>query len=170
MSHYFEDLEIGAVVELGSHTFTRAEIVDFATRYDPQPFHLEEAAGARSLFGAMSASGWHTAAIWVRHMVDARNRDADIMRFRNERPARYGPSPGFEKLRWLKPVLVGDTVRFTTMVAEKLDWSSRLDVGLVHYHNEGYNQGGSLVFSIVSKMLVERRDPLQPAATGGIAP
>lgn len=160
MSFYFEDLVVGAVVELGSHLFTCEEIIDFARRYDPQPFHLDEAAGARSLFGALSASGWHTTAIWVRHMVDARNREGELMRFRGERPARYGPSPGFEQLRWLKPVLAGDTIRFTTQVAEKRDWASRPEVGLVQYQNYGYNQHGELVFSILSKMLVERHKPL----------
>lgn len=159
MSFYFEDLVIGAVVDLGSHVFSREEIVDFARRYDPQPFHLDEAAAAQSLFGGLSASGWHTTAIWVRHMVDSRNREAELMRFRGERPARYGPSPGFEQLRWLKPVLAGDMVRFTTEVIEKRDWASRPEVGLVHYQNYGYNRNGDPVFSILSKMLVERRNP-----------
>src|SRR5262245_29316487 len=110
MSAYFEDLAIGPVIALGSHTFTREEIIDFARKYDPQPFHLDDEAGARSLFGGLSASGWHTSAIWLRCMIDYRNRQADLMRFRGERPARYGPSPGFENIRWLKPVLVGDTL------------------------------------------------------------
>lgn len=166
MSFYFEDLVVGAVVELGSHVFAREEIVDFARRYDPQPFHLDDAAGSASLFGGLAASGWHTTAVWLRHMVDARNREADMMRLRGERPARYGPSPGFEQLKWVKPVFPGDAIRFTTCVAAKLDWRSRVDVGLVHFENNGYNQGGDLVFSLVSKMLVERRTPRaeQPAA------
>lgn len=166
MSHYFEDLVVGAVVELGSHVFARDEIVDFARRYDPQPFHLDDAAGEASLFGGLAASGWHTTAVWLRHMVDARNREADLMRLRGDRPARYGPSPGFEQLKWVKPVFPGDTIRFTTCVAAKLDWRSRFDVGLVHFLNNGYKQDGDLGFSLVSKMLVERRIPLagSPAA------
>lgn len=159
MSSYFEDLEIGAGIVLGSHTFTRDEIMDFAEKYDPQPFHLDENAARESLFGALSASGWHTSAVWLRHLIDHRNREAEIMRFRGERPARYGPSPGFEKLRWLKPVLVGDTLTFTTRVKEKIDSRSRPDVGLVLFDNEGVNQTGELVFSVVSKVFVERRKP-----------
>ena len=159
MSRYFEDLVEGAIVELGSHVFTRAEIIDFAKKYDPQAFHLDEEAAARSLFGALSASGWHTAAIWLRLLVDERNRQGELMRFRGERPARYGPSPGFEKLRWIKPVLVDDTIRFTTRVIEKRDSRTRPEVGLVLFQNEGINHKDELVFTLVSKIFVERRHP-----------
>ena len=161
MSNYFEDLETDKTIELGSHTFTRAETIDFAAKYDPQPFHLDDAAAEQSLFKRLSASGWHTAAVWLRHMVDARNRQADMVRFRGERPARYGPSPGFEQLKWLKPVLAGDTIRFTTRIIEKRDTRSRSEVGLVVFQNEGFNQAGELVFSLVSKIFVERRAPLK---------
>lgn len=157
--NYLEDLETEKTIELGSHTFSREEIIDFAAKYDPQPFHLDDAAAEASLFGRLSASGWHTAAVWLRHMVDERNRQADMVRFRGERPARYGPSPGFEQLKWLKPVYAGDTIRFTTRIIEKRDSRSRPDVGLVVFQNEGYNQVGELVFSLVSKIFVERRVP-----------
>jgi acyl dehydratase len=160
MSRYYEDLVIGDVVELGTHQFVREEIIDFAKRYDPQAFHVDEETAKGSLFGGLAASGWHTVSVWLRHMVDARNREADIMHFRGDRPARYGPSPGFEQLKWLRPVLAGDTIRYTTQVAEKRDWPSRPDVGLVHFENKGFNQSGELVFSLISKMLVERRTPL----------
>ena len=160
MSNYFEDLEIGTTAELGSHTFTRAEIVDFARRFDPQPFHLDEAAGKESLFGGLCASGWHTAAVWLRLVLDYRRRQADLMAFRGERPARYGPSPGFEKIRWAKPVLAGDTLRFTTRIKEKIDSKSRPAVGLVLTENKGFNQHGELAFSVIGKVFVERRKPL----------
>jgi acyl dehydratase len=159
MSKYFEDLAIGTTAELGAHTFTRDEIVDFARRFDPQPFHLDEAAAKESLFGALCASGWHTAAIWLRLMLDYRQREADLLTFRGERPARYGPSPGFENLRWLKPVFVGDTIRFTTRIKEKIDSRSRPAVGLVLSENEGFNQHGDPVFSVTGKVFVERRTP-----------
>jgi len=161
MSNYFEDLETGKTIELGSHTFTREEIIDFAKKYDPQPFHLGDAAAEQSLFKRLSASGWHTAAVWLRLMVDARNRQSDMIRFRGGRPARYGPSPGFEQLKWLKPVFAGDTIRFTARVVEKRDSRSRPDVGLIVYQNEGFNQAGDLVFSLRSKIFVERREPLR---------
>ena len=161
MSRYFEDPEIGTSVGLGSHTFTRDEIIDFARKYDPQPFHLDEDAARQSLFGALCASGWHTSAVWLRHLIDHRNREADLMRFRGERPARYGPSPGFEKLRWLEPVFVDDTLTFTSRVKEKIDSRSRPSIGLILFDNEGVNQKGDLVFSVVSKVFVERRQPFR---------
>ncbi len=157
MSSYFEDLEIGATVSLGSHTFGREEIIDFARKYDAQPFHLDEKAAQRSLFGGLCASGWHTGAVWLRLVMDARKREASLMTFRGERPARYGPSPGFEKLRWLKPVLVGDTLTFTSRVTRKIDSRSRPALGLVLFENEAVNQNQELVFSVISKVFVERR-------------
>jgi acyl dehydratase len=157
MSNYFEDLPIGTTAELGAHTFTREEIVDFARRFDPQPFHLDDAAAKKSLFGALCASGWHTAAVWLRLVLDYRKREADLMAFRGERPARYGPSPGFENLRWVKPVVVDDTIRFTTRIKDKIDSKSRPAVGLVLSENEGFNQHGDLVFSVIGKVFVERR-------------
>lgn len=160
MSLYFEDIEVGALAQLGAHTFTREEIIAFARDFDPQRFHLDDAAAAASLFGALSASGWHTASIWLRHVIDFRKRQGDQMRFRGETPARWGPSPGFENLKWLKPVLAGDTIAFTARFAEKRDSRSRPDVGLVFSANEGTNQHGDLVFAVTSKMFVQRRSAL----------
>ena len=82
------------------------------------------------------------------------------MIYRDERPAKWGPSPGFEKIRWVKPVFVGDTIRFTTVISEKRDSKSRPDVGLLYSLNEGFNQHGDLAFQVTSKMFVERRVPL----------
>ena len=147
------------MADLGAHTFTRDEVLAFAQAYDPQPFHLDEAAAAQSLFGGLSASGWHTASVWLRHVIDYRRRQGDMMRFRGETPARWGPSPGFENLKWLKPVLVGDTIAFRATFAEKRDSRSRPDVGLVMSLNEGTNQRGEAVFAVTSKMFVQRRTP-----------
>src|SRR5262245_312284 len=161
MSLYFEDIVPEVTHELGTYTFTREAIVAFAQEYDPQVFHLDEDAGKRSMFGAMTASGWHTTSVWLRMLIDERNRAADFMRFRGERPARYGPSPGFEKLKWIKPVFVGDTVRYTTRIIEKRDSKSRPAVGLLIFQNEGLNQQGELVFSLVSKMFVDLQVPFK---------
>lgn len=162
MGIYFEDIEPEVTRELGVYTFTRESIVAFAGDYDPQVFHLDEAAGKASIYGAMTASGWQTTSVWLRMLIDERTREADMMRYRGERPAKYGPSPGFEKLQWLKPVFVGDTVRFTTRIIEKRDSKSRPQVGLVMFQNEGFNQHGDKVFALVSKMFVERRVAYQP--------
>ncbi len=159
MSIYFEDVAVGLVIDLGSHTFGRGEIIDFASKFDPQRFHLSEEGGRDSLFGALCASGWHTSAVWLRLVIDYRRRITDQMIFRGETPARYGPSPGFEKIRWIKPVFAGDTIRFTTKAIEKRQLASRPGLGLLLSLNEGSNQHGDLVFSVISKMFVERRSP-----------
>lgn len=158
MSLYLEDIPLGLTVELGQHTFTRDEIIDFAKRFDPQRFHMSEEGGRDSLFGGLCASGWHTASVWLRLLIDHRKRDADMMLYRGERPARYGPSPGFEKIRWAKPVMVGDTIRYTTRAKEKIPSRSRPDVGLLVSENEGFNQNGDLVFAVLGKIFVEWRD------------
>jgi acyl dehydratase len=164
--NHLEDLVVGTTIEIGSHTFIRDEIIDFARKFDPQPFHLDEDAGKRSLFGGLAASGWHTSAIWLRHLLDYRRRIADQILFQGGTPARYGPSPGAEKLRWIKPVLAGDTLRFTTRLREKIDSKSRPTVGLIVADNEAWNQKGDLVFTVVGKMFVERRRAFDPASTG----
>lgn len=165
MSTFFEDVAADLSIDLGSHTFTRAEIIDFAAKFDPQRFHLSEEGGRDSLFGALCASGWHTSAVWLRLVIDYRRRVSDQMVFRGETPARYGPSPGFEKIRWIKPVFVGDTISFTTKAIEKRDLASRPALGLLLSQNEGTNQNGELVFSVISKMFVERRAALPAAPT-----
>lgn len=159
MGLYFEDIAADETHELGCYTFTAESIIAFAREFDPQTFHLDEEAGKSSIYGAMIASGWQTTSVWLRMLIDERTREADMMRFRGERPAKYGPSPGFEKLQWIKPVHVGDTVRYTTRVIEKRDSKSRPGVGLLLFQNEGFNQHGEKVFALVSKMFVERRTP-----------
>lgn len=162
MSNYFEDVPLGMTVELGQTTFTREDIVAFAGKWDPQPFHLDEEAAKQSLFGGLCASGWHTAAMWLRHNIDHRNRINSQITYRGGKLAKWGPSPGFEKIRWLKPVLVGDTIRYTQRVKEKVESKSRPTLGLVVADNEGHNQNGELVFAVVSKIFVERRNPGPP--------
>lgn len=159
MSNYFEDVAIGETIELGQHLFTREEIIAFASKFDPQPFHLDDAAGKASLFGGLSASGWHTAAVFISKVVAQRQAIEAEMRRRGERVAIWGPSPGFKNLRWLTPVLVGDTVSYRMRRTGKTDLKSRPSHGLVHADNEGFNQRGEQVFAISTSILVERRTP-----------
>ena len=109
---FFEDIRVGDTVEVGRHTFTAEAIKSFAARFDPQPFHLDEAAAERSHFGQLCASGWHTACVWMRLLIECRRREDEDRRVRGERVAELGPSPGFRDLQWLKPVYVGDTVAY----------------------------------------------------------
>ena len=155
---FFDDIAVGERFELGRHTFGAEDIKAFARRFDPQAFHLDEAAAARSHFGALCASGWHTASMWMRLMVDYQRRDDAARHARGEDVATLGPSPGFRELKWLKPVYVGDTVTYATEVIETRASNSRPDWGIITIRNTGVNQKGEPVISFVSVVFVERRD------------
>jgi acyl dehydratase len=155
--HFFEDIRIGEKSEIGRHTFTAEEIKRFAARYDPQPFHLDEAAAARSHFGALCASGWHTAAICMRLLVARKDRIVAELAARGEPIATWGPSPGFRELKWVKPVYVGDIITYATEPIEKRESKSRPDWGLLFSRNTGTNQRGELVYSFIGSAFIERR-------------
>lgn len=159
LSHgnYFEDVRVGEVRDLGSHTFARDEIIGFAQQFDPQPFHLSEDAGRRSLFGGLAASGWHTAAIFIRHVVQSRHIHEAALRAAGKPIAMWGPSPGFRNLAWVKPVLMGDTISFRNKVIETRDLKSRSERGFVISQAEGRNQHGAIVYRFTGQMFVERR-------------
>ena len=154
---YFEDISVGDIYEVGRHTFTADEIKAFATRFDPQHFHVDEAAAERSHFGALCASGWHTAVAWMRLMVDYRRRMDETMRARGEPVAGIGPALGFRELKWLKPVYVGDTIEYKSEVTELRLSNSRPGSGLMTFRSTGVNQNGEPVISLVSTTFVERR-------------
>ena len=154
---FFEDIVVGERAELGSHTFTADDIKTFARRYDPQPFHLDEAAAARSHFGALCASGWHTAATWMRLMVEHQVREDAARRARGEAVATLGPSPGFRELKWIRPVYAGDTVKYSTEIIDKRASGSRPGWGIMSIHNTGVNQKGEPVISFISVAFVQRR-------------
>ena len=153
----FEDRVIGETAELGSHTFTRGEIIAFAREYDPQPFHLDEEAARASLFGALCASGWHTAALFIRGIISTRQKANTQARAKGVRLATYGPSPGFRDLKWLKPVYVGDTVSYRMRLIEKIDLKSRPGRGLLASAVQGRNQKDVIVFAVTSQILADRR-------------
>ena len=154
---YFEDMRVGERTELGSHTFTADEIKTFAHRYDPQRFHIDDDAAARSHFGALCASGWHTTAVYMRHFVEFERREAENMRAAGETPARAGPSPGIRELRWLRPVYAGDTITFAREVKELRDAAGRPGWGLMVAQNTGVNQKGELVLSFMGAKFAEKR-------------
>ena len=154
---FFEDIRVGDTVEVGRHTFTADDIKTFARRFDPQLFHLDEAAARQSHFGALCASGWHTAAVWMRLMVGHRRRETDAARTRGEPVAGMGPALGIRELKWMKPVYVGDTVVYKSEVVETRISESRPGRGLMTVRSTGVNQNGDLVISFVSTTFVERR-------------
>jgi len=154
---FFEDIKVGDRAEVGRHTFTADEIKKFATKFDPQPFHLDEAAAAKSNFGALCASGWHTASVWMGLMVEHNKREDAAQRARGEPVAALGPSPGFRELKWLKPVYVGDTITYATEIVETRASNSRPGWGLMSFRNTGVNQNNEPVISFISVAFVERR-------------
>ncbi|HEU5018021.1 MAG TPA: MaoC family dehydratase [Pseudolabrys sp.] len=155
--NYFEDVAIGEVMALGGHTFTAEEIKAFALRFDPQPFHTDEAAAKESHFGALCASGWHTSVVWMRLMVEYRRRLSEAARARGEPVAAIGPALGFRDLKWHKPVYVNDTISYQSEVVDKRPSRSRPRLGLVSIRSSGVNQHGELVLSFVSTTFLERR-------------
>jgi acyl dehydratase len=160
---FFEDTVLGETVELGSHTFARDEIIDFARVYDPQPFHLDEAAAKASLFGDLCASGWHTAAHFIRCIIASRGQgNAQAVAkdgLSGSRVPVYGPSPGCRDLKWLKPVFVGDTITYRSRLIERADLKSRPNRGLLASAVQGRNQKGEIVFAVTSLILADRRRP-----------
>ncbi len=154
---FFEDIRVGDTADVGGHTFTADNIKAFARRFDPQPFHMDEAAAKRSHFGALCASGWHTAAAWMRLLIDYRRRMDEAARARGEPVAIRGPALGFRDLKWLKPVYAGDTIAYKTEVIELRESASRPGFGLMRSRTTGVNQNGEPVITLVSATFVERR-------------
>jgi len=144
---YFEDLEVGRETEFGSYDVTREEVLDFARKYDPQPFHLSDEAAARTHFGRLAASGWHTCAMTM--AVIAR-------RVMDEEQAGLG-SPGVDELRWLKPVYPGDRLTVRGRILEKTPSRSKPEIGSFRTQTEVTNQDGVPVMRFTSIVLIRRR-------------
>jgi acyl dehydratase len=154
---FFEDMPVGDRAETGSFTFTADEIKRFARQYDPQRFHLSEEEGRNSLFGGLAASGWHVAAVCMRLLVlDSQRNDREALA-RGDKVGVGGPSPGFRDLRWIKPVLAGDTVTFVRKIETARTSDSRPEWGVVQIRNSGTNQRGEEVFSFLATGFVPRR-------------
>src|ERR1700756_1470248 len=156
---FFEDIRVGDFSELGSFTFTAEDIKRFAAQFDPQRFHLDEEEGRKSLFGGLAASGWHVGSVCMKLMVADGQRLAREAAARGEKVALWGPSPGFRELRWIKPVLAGDTISFASEVISLRTSESRPAWGVFEGRNSGTNQRGELVFSILATAFVPRRSP-----------
>ena len=155
---FFEDIEIGQRRELGSFTFTAELIKKFAAQFDPQRFHLDEEEGRKSLFGGLAASGWHVGSVCMKLLVADGQRQAKEAAARGEKVAILGPSPGFRELRWIKPVLAGDTIHFASEIETKRSSEKRPEWGIVQARHTGINQRGELVFSLLATAFVPRRN------------
>jgi acyl dehydratase len=155
---FFEEMEIGARREIGSFTFTAEAIKQFAEQFDPQAFHLDEEAGRNSLFGGLAASGWHVGSVCMKLMVADGQRLAREAAARGEEVAIWGPSPGFRELRWIRPVLAGDTITFASVVESKRTSEKRPQWGILQARNIGTNQRGEAVYSVLATAFVPRRN------------
>ncbi|SER35260.1 MaoC family dehydratase [Natrinema salaciae] len=145
---YFEDIEVGTVEEFGDYHVTEEEILEFAEQYDPQPFHTDEDAANESAFGELVASGWHTAAISMRMLVDNHLLEQAGMGGR-----------GADELRWQQPVTPGDTLSLRTEVLDKHRSESDPRRGYVDNAVEVLNQDGDVVLSYTVTGMIERRNP-----------
>ena len=144
---YLEDIKVGQKVRFGHYEVTRDEVMDFARKYDPQPFHLDDDAAAKTHFGRLSASGWHTAAMTMAMLVE---------NLKKNQQAGLG-SPGVDELRWLKPVYHGDTLRVEVETIEARASQSRPEMGITKGLVTVYNQDDVAVMTMKSIGLVATR-------------
>ena len=144
---YFEDLEVGVEQLFGHYDVTREEVLEFARKYDPQPFHLSDEAAAKTHFGRIAASGWHTGAMSMRVLVDATG---------GEPQASLG-SPGIDELRWLKPVYPGDRLEVRGRIVDKTASRSKPGLGSFRTETTVTNQDGAAVMRYISIVLIKRR-------------
>lgn len=144
---YFEDIQVGAETYFGSYDVTREEVLEFAHKYDPQPFHISDEEAAKTHFGRIAASGWHTAAMTMaviaRHVV-------------KHEQAGLG-SPGIDELRWLKPVYPGDRLHVRGNIIEKTPSRSKPELGSFRTETTVTNQDDVPVMRFTSIVLIRRR-------------
>ncbi|WP_067340549.1 MaoC family dehydratase [Stappia indica] len=146
----FEDFEPGEIIALGSKTVTREEIIAFAAEFDPQPFHLDEAAGEASLLGGLAASGWHTISMLMRLMCDGLLLNSSGK-----------GSPGVEEVRWMRPVRPGDVLTASAEVISSRVLNSRPELGMVDFLFTVVDQTGATVMTQRNKILFARREAAQ---------
>lgn len=146
----FEDFEPGETIALGSKTVTREEIIAFAAEFDPQPFHLDEAAGEASLLGGLAASGWHTISMLMRLLCDNLLLNSSGK-----------GSPGVDEVRWMRPVRPGDVLTASAEVISARVLNSRPDLGMVDFLFTVIDQTGATVMTQRNKILFARREGAQ---------
>ena len=142
----FEDFVKDAVIDLGQYPVSAEEIIEFATEFDPAPFHLSEAGGKASMLGALSASGWHTCAMLMKMMCDA---------FLAQSTSQG--TPGIDECKWLAPVHAGDVLQGRAKVLESRLSQSRHGLGIVTFHFEVFKQSGIMVLTISNSIMFRTR-------------
>jgi acyl dehydratase len=148
-----ELLPHGNAVVTGSLLFTADDIITFARKFDPQPFHTDAEAAKDYVFGALCASGWHTCAGWMKTYVAYIVRETGRLEAAGHEPPKLGPSPGFKKLQWLKPVYAGDTITYSMTLMESRPLISRPGTWINTSENSGVNQKGETVLRFEGSIL-----------------
>lgn len=147
-------LSLGETIPLGTHRFDVGSIKEFAAKWDPQPFHLDEELARHSVFGALCASGWHTASVWMKlNLAQQDKATAQAWDGPGPRP-EFGPSPGFQNLRWPKPVFAGETVSYSRKVTAHRRMASRPGWRIVTTLAEAYDSTGDKVLEFESAVLL----------------
>ncbi|CAN7338076.1 MaoC family dehydratase [Phyllobacterium sp. LjRoot231] len=144
----YEDFTIGSEWPLGSKVVRAEEIIDFASQFDPQPFHLDEAAGKASVLGGLAASGWHTVSMFMRMLCDAYLLDSTSQ-----------GAPGIDYLKWVRPVLAGDILTGKTTILDRRPSKSKPSLGFVKLHHSVFNQDGLLVCELEHTAMFSLRGP-----------
>ncbi|MDI7860874.1 MaoC family dehydratase [Rhizobiaceae bacterium n13] len=150
---YYEDFAPGRSFALGPRQVTTEEIIEFAREFDPQPMHLDEEAGKRSILGGLAASGWHTSAMFMRMMIDSY-----LLRSHSE------GAPGVDFMEWKKPVLAGDTLGGSSTVLESRPLRSRPGIGVVKFRHEVTNQHGEVVCLSENSIMFRMRERSEVSA------
>jgi len=148
-----EIYSIGQKIEIGSYTFDAERIIDFATQFDPQFFHIDPEAAKESLFGGLCASGWHSCSAWMKTFVAFWSAETARLQLQGLSAPKLGPSPGFRNLQWLRPVFAGDTVRYSVTLLSSRELTSREGWILNTILCEGENQDGVPVIRFESSVL-----------------
>jgi len=153
--------EPGARQELGSYVFTEDSIVEFARQFDPQRFHVDAEAARQSVFGGLCASGWHTAAVWMKLNIASSAVETRKALAEGRTVPEFGPSPGFRNLRWFKPVYAGDELSYARVVRGTRPLNSRPGWSILELTCEARNEAGELVMSFDSAALIKFPDTNQ---------
>lgn len=157
---YWEDLSIGQVFETGTITIDAAQIIAYANQFDPQPYHLDPAIAAESIFGGHCASGWHVCTLMMRSLADTMNAEG----------IPSAGSSAVESMRWLKPVFANDTLRATIKIIEQRSADSHPHYGLTHCSMDVKNQHDKSVIVLKSDIMIEKRpEPGNPVAVPHLA-
>ena len=147
-------VEPGIEKQTGSFNFTKSNIIEFARKYDPQRFHLDEELAKETVFGKLCASGWHTISVWMKLQREFSAKRTDEFRKLGQEVPEFGPSPGMQNIRWPAPVFPGDTISYFTKVEGYRASNSRPGWFIASQSGGGRNQSGALVVSFESAVFI----------------